>query len=90
MGTAYNTGGGNQGIAAGLGKQVAFANPLANPPVGRAGHGRRHCPDPADAASDPFAAFGADKNYRTPSSPATTWPAHPEGHLPTSITFLTG
>ena len=64
VGTAYATGGGNQGIAAGPKRQVAFANPLANPQlIGRVTAGgtpsTRTTPQ-----KDPFGVtFAADGAY---------------------------
>lgn len=64
VGTVYATGGGNQGIAAGPDRQVAFANPLANPQlIGRVRAGgtpvTRTTP-----GKDPFGVtFAADGAY---------------------------
>lgn len=63
-GTAYPTGGGNQGIAAGPGDQMGYSNPLANPQnVGRIQPGGT--PQTTETAQlDPFGVtFGADGAY---------------------------
>ncbi|HQR78683.1 MAG TPA: hypothetical protein PLT68_00530 [Actinomycetota bacterium] len=63
-GTAFPTGGGPQGVAAGPNGQVAFSDPTANPQF----IGRITAPGPAQttpaAGTDPFGvAFGADGAY---------------------------